>query len=90
MPLPNVDIPTITLSEPVEYNGETIEQLTMRKPKVRDLKLLPSGLNDQDREITLLANLCDQSPEALEELTLGDYADLQQIYQSLTAGKLSI
>ena len=72
----------ITLSHPVEADGRTISTLTMRRPKVRDERDARriAGDNEADREIALLANLCEVAPETIHELDLGDYRRLQNAF----------
>ena len=73
----------ITLKYPVTVNGQQMEQLTMRRPKVKDtLAANKAKGSDADREITLFANLCEQTPHTIEELDMADYQQLQERYTS--------
>lgn len=52
--------------------------LKARTPKVKDMKLIKDIENDIDRETTLIGNLCQLSPEEVDELDMEDYALLQK------------
>ncbi len=71
---------TITLRCPVTCEGQTISSLTMRPPRVRDILAVDSIVGDAAKEVRLLANLCEVSPRAVEELDLRDYEALQREY----------
>ncbi len=74
---------TITLTHAITVNGTTIETLTLRRPKVRDmLAVEKAAQSDAEKEITLFANLCELSPTTLHELDMADYTQLQQAYQT--------
>lgn len=73
---------TITLKLPITVAGAAYTALTMRRPKVRDMLTAErAGGNDAEREIRTFANLCEVSPEVIEELDLADYQQLQQAYR---------
>lgn len=73
----------IVLKTPVRVDGLTTERLAMRGPKVRDLLAAEKAAKgDAEREIRLFACLCEVAPAVIEELALGDYAQLQEAYRS--------
>lgn len=56
-----------------------ITNITIRRPKVRDRLISEkSGGSDAEKEIRLLANLCELTPPQIEELDMADYGKLQQ------------
>lgn len=57
-----------------------VETITMRRPKVKDLKAADGG-TAQDQETTLFANLCELAPADLDEMDLADYKQLQKTYE---------
>lgn len=72
----------ITLDFPFDCDGKTYEKLTMRRPKTKDsMKAAKFKGHDADKGIMLLADLCDVSPDVIEELDeidakkLGDQLD---------------
>ena len=72
---------TVTLEHPFDHQGTTYTSLTMRRPKVRDEKAARRvAKDDAEREIRLLANLCEVVPEVIEELDLADYRALQEAF----------
>ena len=81
---------TLKLKYPVESAGETIETLTMRRPKASDSRDAQRGLRGPatpaDMEIRLFANLCEVAPETIEALDMYDYTRLQEIYQGFLEG----
>ncbi len=66
---------------PVNINGNSYTSLTIRRSKVKDrLAVSKLNLSDEEREIRLLSNLCEVSPEVLQELDEKDYQALQTAY----------
>jgi len=55
--------------------GKTIK---MREPRVRDVKFAGAKQNKIDEEIYLIGNLCELSPDEVEDLTMKDYSSLQK------------
>ncbi|GFM34024.1 phage tail assembly protein [Desulfovibrio subterraneus] len=71
----------ITLDYPVEMMGETVTELSIRRVKVRDQVIAAkAGGTNQDKEVRLFANLCEVSPQVIEELDMVDYRKVQEIY----------
>lgn len=52
--------------------------LKARTPKVKDMKLVKDIENDLDREFALIGNICELSPEEVDELDMEDYKLLQK------------
>ncbi|GLS27372.1 phage tail assembly protein [Marinibactrum halimedae] len=69
----------IILKFPLTADGMIIETLTMRRPLVRD-RLIAEKANGSEieKEIRLIANLCDMAPQHIELLDLSDYQTLQE------------
>jgi len=72
----------IELKYPVESAGETINNLTMRRSKIKDRLLVAKmkTTSDEEKEIRLFANLCEVEPKVIEELDEADYSNLQKVY----------
>jgi hypothetical protein len=71
------------LQYPVKIDGAEYTELTMRRSKVRDrLAVSAMKCTDEEKEIRLFANLCEVSPEVLQELDETDYAAVQKVYMS--------
>lgn len=75
----------IKLAFPVDFDGEKITSLTMRRPKVRDkLKAKKVKGDDEDRALALMADLVEQPIEMIGELDEVDIAKLGEQYASFT------
>lgn len=73
---------TIELITPITVDGATLSQLTVRRPKVRDMLAMENtAKNDAEKEINLFASLCEIKPDSLYELDMADYSKLQKTYQ---------
>ncbi|ROS05670.1 tail assembly chaperone E/41/14-like protein [Sinobacterium caligoides] len=69
----------ITLSYPITCHGEVITELHMRRPTVRDRLISErSQGTEMEKELRLLANLCELAPEYAEDLDMVDYLKLQE------------
>jgi hypothetical protein len=74
---------SIKLTHPVTDNGQETKELFMRRSKVKDrLAITKMTCSDEEKEIRLLANLCDISPDLIMELDEGDYQKIQKEYMS--------
>jgi len=71
----------IKLQYPITIDGAEYAELTMRRSKVKD-RLAVSAMKggDEEKEITLFANLCEVSPEVIKELDEVDYTNVQKVY----------
>lgn len=75
---------TIQLKFPITIDGTEYKELTMRRSKIKD-RLAVSKIKDkgdEEKEITLFANLCDVTPSVMQELDEIDYAEIQKVYMS--------
>lgn len=73
----------VTLDFPVESDGKTYTTLTMRRPKTKDsLKAAKFKGHDADKGILLLSDLCNVSPDVIEEL---DEIDAMKLGEQLDA-----
>lgn len=76
---------TIDLEFPIEVDGQKIEQIIMRRPKVRDsfkAQRMPGG--EMEKGLSLMADLCEQPQEVLLELDEVDLEQLQKQYGAFT------
>jgi hypothetical protein len=79
----------ITLKHPFKAATGEVKSISLRRPKVRDLKDVQKlGLADAEQELMLLARLTEEklTPEDLEELDLADYAELQRQFREMVGG----
>lgn len=66
--------------------GKTLTSLTLRRPKVRDMKNAQrNGGTDAEHEIALLAAMSQEqlTPEDIEELDMADYAKVQAMFRRM-------
>jgi len=56
-------------------NGKVIK---MRKPKVRDMRIVANEENEIEKEMKLIGNLTNLTFEELDEMDLDDYQKLQK------------
>lgn len=72
----------ITLKHPIQVDGRETTELSMRRPKVRDMMLSdrPKG-SDAEKELTLFASLLAIAPDDLQELDMADYLTVQETYR---------
>ena len=69
----------IKLSNPIKIDGVEVHEISLREPKVRDL--IAAGKKNADeaeKEVNLIANLGEISPETVQELDLRDYIKIQE------------
>ena len=68
----------IKLSNPVKIDGVEVHEFSLRKPKVRDLIAAgKKNVSESEREVNLVANLAEVSPETIQDLDLCDYMKIQ-------------
>ena len=76
----------IDLSRPIEIDGVQVTTLRMREPTVADQLLLDEMKgSDATKEVTLVANLCEVTPDDIKRLTLRDYRTVQKAFSGFTA-----
>ena len=67
------------LRKPLKVDGTDVSMLKMREPVVDDAIVAHMGKEeDAIKELNLIANLCEISPEDLRKLNLKDYRKLQK------------
>lgn len=59
----------------IEINGK---EITVREPKVRDIRAVSHHASEEDKEVHLLANLSGMSVDEIDDLTVSDYKKLQK------------
>lgn len=64
------------MEKEIELSGG--KKVTMREPKVKDIKIVSHIKNEEERELKLIANLSMIPDQEMEEMTLADYRKLQE------------
>jgi hypothetical protein len=67
----------IALSRPFDMQGTKVTSIRMREPTVADQLAADGKGSDAAREIAMMANLAEISPEDIKRLPLKDYKRLQ-------------
>ena len=71
---------TIKLEFPITSGAQLIQQITMRRPKVKDtLAAQKVAGSTAEQEVRLVANLASLTPAEIEELDAADYARVQEV-----------
>ena len=70
----------IKLQCPITVAGSEVTELTMRRPKLRDLLATEKEKTVSQQEVLMFANLCGLAPSDLHELDIADFRALQQVY----------
>lgn len=73
----------IKLQFPITSGGVLLQEITMRRPRVKDqLVAQKMTSNGPEQEVRLIANLTNLAPIDIEELDCADYAHVQKTLQS--------
>ena len=77
------DIASVTLARPIRVEERMITEVTIRRPKVRDLRAMekmrePEG-TELDQGIAMAAALCDLPLEAMDEMDAADFAAVSEV-----------
>ncbi|WP_324617448.1 phage tail assembly protein [Microvirga alba] len=76
----------VELTRPMEIDGAQVKKLRMREPTVGDqLASEEFKGGEAAKEIAMLANLCEVSPDDIKRLTLKDYKRLQGAFLGFIA-----
>ncbi|MCX4025100.1 phage tail assembly protein [Endozoicomonas sp. SM1973] len=70
----------ITLNYPIERNGEVINEVTLRRPKAKDLKNMEKrGGGEITQSIHMVADLTSLDIATVEELDGEDFQHLNEV-----------
>lgn len=76
---------TITLDMPIQVEGREITQVTLRRPKVGDIRRMDKqGGSDLEKTLWLLSTLGELTPEEVDELDGGDLEKLADVVGDFT------
>jgi hypothetical protein len=71
---------TIKLEYPITSGAQLVQEITLRRPKVKDTLAAQKVAGSQaEQEIRLVANLAGLTPAEIEELDAADYARVQAV-----------
>lgn len=70
---------TIPLAYPVEHEGTTITEVTLRRAKTKDLRLIDAaGGNDLDQGVAMVAAISGLPVAAVDEMDAEDFATISE------------
>ena len=70
---------TITLKYPVNINNNPVHVLKLRRPLVRDMLAAEKMAGSEaEKEIQMLANLCEVELDIIQALDMADYLRVQE------------
>ena len=76
------DTARVTLFHPLKVGDKTIAEVTIRRPKVRDLRAMEKarepGSSEMGQGIVMAATLCDLPLEAMDEMDAADFAAISE------------
>lgn len=79
---------TVKLKYPVRLaTGQTLTELTLRRPRVGDLRAVAHLSGDAEQELAIFARITGLVPEDLDELDLADYKQVQDWFRRSQEGK---
>lgn len=72
---------TVKLEKGLDIDGATVMEVMMREPTVAD-QLAAAEIKGSDarKEVNLIANLCELTPDDIGRLSIRDYGKLQDAY----------
>lgn len=77
----------VKFDSPVEINGVKVDNVEIREPKVKDMiEMQKRTGTDAEKELFLLADLTQVSPDDLKEMTFKTY---KKLHDALTENFLS-
>lgn len=77
------DTTRVTLARPLQLEDRFVTEVTIRRPKVRDLRALEKarepGFTELDQGIAMAAALCDLPLAAMDEMDASDFAAISEV-----------
>lgn len=70
---------TYRLKYPVTVDGQDITELTVRRPKTRDLIKARKFKDEVEQMAAMIADLAEVSPKTVQELDAEDFAGLGEV-----------
>jgi hypothetical protein len=73
----------VKLSIPLKVGDEMIAEVTIRRPKVKDLRAMERarepGATEMDQGVAMAATLCDLPLQAMDEMDAVDFASVSEV-----------
>ena len=68
----------IVLQHPIKVDGVEVSELSLRRPKVRDLQKIESVSGEISKVVALASALADLSPEQVAEIDAADFVKISE------------
>lgn len=69
----------IKLQYHIKLDGATINEISLRRPNVKDMRVARiTGKDDATQELNLIANLSQLTPDAIDSLDMADFVAVQK------------
>jgi len=73
----------VGLTSPLKIGEKIVTEVTIRRPKVRDLRAMEKargpGSTEMDQGIAMAAALCDIPLDAMDEMDAVDFASISEV-----------
>ncbi|WP_107497431.1 phage tail assembly protein [Thalassobius sp. I31.1] len=69
----------VTLQYPFTHKGEEITELTIRRPKIRDMQKSSTIKDDMKKAIAMMADLAEIEPAAIGEMDPEDFNEANKV-----------
>ena len=73
----------VKLSQPLKVGDRNITEVTIRRPKVRDLRAIETArqpdASEMDQGIAMAATLCDLPLDYMDDMDAGDFAAISEV-----------
>lgn len=72
----------VALAIPVEWQGQKIAEVAVRRPKVKDLRVIDAASRDKsqlDQGAAMIAQLTGLHPDAVDELDAQDFTAISEV-----------
>lgn len=66
------DVKKLTLVTPVKFGSETITELTIKKPRAKEMRVMPAGKPTMDDMLNLLGKCAAQPTPVIDALEIED------------------
>lgn len=76
----------ITLKHPITADGREVAELTLRRPKVRDLERMDKVAGEMAKAVTLVADLAEITPDQVRELDAEDFSQVAEALDDFLEG----
>lgn len=64
---------SIKLKHPITVDGREVAELTLRRPKVRDLERMDKVSGEMAKAVAMVADLTELTPDQVREIDAGDF-----------------